>query len=329
VVSRETAFLFNNLLFTAFTFVVLLGTMFPLLAEALRGAKVTVGGPYFNQMSAPIALALIFLAGIGPALPWRRGTWEQARQKFLWPGAAALAGGALCFALGVRHFLTWLTLVVAVLSAGLVLGEITGPAAARRRAHGESWWQSVVRTMTGNHRRYGGYIVHFGVLLAAVGIAVASTYKHEGEWTLARAGEAQTYGRYSMRLDSVWAAQRPHRDEVIAGVTVTKNGRVIEHMTPKLNYYPMSNEPIATPAVYEHAREDFYLVLVAYEQDGSRATIKAIVSPLVGWIWAGGILIGLGVIFGLWPRRRTATDAALASTAGTAGQNLAGAGQAR
>jgi cytochrome c-type biogenesis protein CcmF len=308
VVSRETAFLFNNLLFVAFTFVVLLGTMFPLLAEALRGAKVTVGGPYFNQMSAPIALGIIFLAGIGPALPWRRGTWAQTRQKFLWPGVAALAAGVIAFLLGARHFMTWLTIVAAVFAGGLVLGEFTGPAAARRRAKRESWWAALRGVTTGNRRRYGGYIVHAGVLIAAVGIAVASAYKREAEWTLVRGGPVQQYGPYALQLDSVWAVEEPHRDAVLAGVTAYKNGRVIEHMRPRLNYYPMSNEPIATPAVYEHPREDLYLVLVAYEQDGSRATIKAIVSPLVGWIWVGGILVGLGVLFGLWPRRARAAD---------------------
>ncbi|MBI4502362.1 MAG: heme lyase CcmF/NrfE family subunit [Gemmatimonadetes bacterium] len=319
VVSRETAFLVNNLLFVAFTFVVLLGTMFPLIAEALRGAKVTVGGPYFSRMAAPIALALVFLTGVGPALPWRRGSTDAVRRKFLWPGAVAVLGGAILLIGGMRSLSVWLTMVLAIFAAGLVVGEFIGPARARRSAHHESWPAAILRVATGNRRRYGGYVVHFGVMIAAVGIAVASVYKHEAEWTLSKDGPAQTYGPYELKLDSVWAVQDPNRDGVIAGVTAHKSGRLIKRLAfggsfpwvhrkagliPRLNYYPTMNEPIATPSVYEHPGEDLYLVLVAYERDGSKATIKAIVSPMVGWIWLGGIVIAAGVAFALWPRRR-------------------------
>jgi cytochrome c-type biogenesis protein CcmF len=278
--------------------------MFPLLAEAMRGDKVTVGGPYFNQMSTPIALALVFLTGIGPALPWRRGSSEAVLRKFILPGAVALVAGIVILIAGMRSFSVWLTIVLAVFAAGLVWGEFTGPARARRSAHRESWIASLMHVATGNRRRYGGYIVHVGVLIAAIGIAVASVYKHESEWTLTKHGATQQYGPYGLRLDTVYAVKDPNRDGVIAGVTTFKNGKPLEYLKPRLNYYRTMNEPIATPSVYASAREDLYLVLVAYEQDGSKATIKAIVSPMVGWIWLGGIVIALGVVFALWPRRR-------------------------
>ena len=318
VVSRETAFMFNNLLFIAFTFVVLLGTMFPLLAEAIRGDKVTVGGPYFNQMTVPISVALVFLAGIGPALPWRRGDAGQFSRKLLWPTAAALLVGVTLIAVGVRHFWAWLTVVGAVFAAGSVVGEFSGPAAARRLARPESWPAALWGVMTGNRRRYGGYIAHYGVFVAAIGLAISSAYKHEGEWTLSR-GASQQYGAYTLQLDSVWDVPQcgaraepgpcqPQRASVVAAVTASRNGRLLEHMTPRLNFYPSMNEPIATPAVNERMSEDLYLVLVAYEPDYSRATIKAIVSPMVGWIWVGGVMIAMGVIFGLWPRRKAGPE---------------------
>jgi cytochrome c-type biogenesis protein CcmF len=305
VVSRETAFLINNLLFVAFTFVVLLGTMFPLLAEAMRGDKVTVGGPYFNQMSTPLALGLVFLTGIGPALPWRRGSSEALLRKFALPGVVALLAGVAIVIGGMRSISVWLTIVMAVFAAGLVWGEFTGPAKARRAAHHESWITSILRVATGNRRRYGGYIVHVGVLIAAIGIAVASVYKHESEWTLTKHGAVQQYGSYGLRLDTVYAVKDPNRDGVVAGVSTFRNGKPLEFLKPRLNYYRTMNEPVATPSVYASPREDLYLVLVAYEQDGTKATIKAIVSPMVGWIWIGGIVIALGVVFALWPRRRT------------------------
>ena len=311
--SRETAFLGNNLFFTAFAFTVLLGTMFPLVSEAARGVKVSVGAPYFNQMSVPIALALVFLAGVGPALPWRKGSTELLKRKFLWPGVFAGVTGLIVPFFGATAPLVWLTIVLAALSIGLLAGEVLGPAAVRR-AKGEGPIRAVLGVATGNRRRYGGYIVHLGVLLAAVGIAVSSSYKHEAEWTL-RPGQAGTIGHYAIQFDSVYARAEPQRDAVIASVTAFYKGSAIGTFTPRLNYYRIQREPIATPAVREHAREDLYLVLMAYDQQGAHATLKAIVSPLVVWIWVGGIIMGLGVIFGLWPRGRRPVEGGDAETA--------------
>lgn len=305
--SRETAFLANNLLFTAFAFTVLLGTMFPLVSEAVRGVKVSVGAPYFNQMSVPIALALVFLVGVGPALPWRKGSPGLLARKFLWPGVAAGVVGLIVPFLGAREPLVWLTIVLAAFAIGLLVGEVLEPAAVRR-ARGEGLMSAIVGVATGNRRRYGGYIVHTGVVLAAVGIAVSGSYKKEAEWTL-RPGQAGTMGNYAIQFDSVWAVTEPHRDAVVAGVTAFYKGDLIGQFQPRLNYYRVQREPIATPAVREHAREDLYLVLMAYDQQGAHATLKAIVSPLVAWIWIGGVVMGLGVIFGLWPRGRRPSDA--------------------
>jgi cytochrome c-type biogenesis protein CcmF len=306
--SRETAFLANNLLFAAFAFTVLLGTMFPLVSEAIRDVKVSVGAPYFNQMSVPIALALVFLAGIGPALPWRKGSPGLLGRKFLWPGVAAALVGVIIVPLGVRAPLVWLTITMAAFALGLLVGEVLGPAAIRR-ARGENVFRAVTGVALGNRRRYGGYIVHTGVLLMAVGIAVSTVYRKEAEWTI-RLKQAGTTGNYAIQLDSVWAAAEPHRDAVIAGVTAFYKGSPIGQFYPRLNYYKTQREPIATPAVREHAREDLYLVLMAYDDKGAHATIKAIISPLVGWIWVGGIVMGLGVIFGLWPRGRRPLEGA-------------------
>jgi cytochrome c-type biogenesis protein CcmF len=298
--SRESAFMVNNLLFASFAFVVLLGTMFPLIAEAARGVKVSVGGPYFSQMSVPIALLLIFLAGVGPALPWRKGSLELLRGKFRWPTIAALAAGVILAAAGVRAPLAWLAFVLAVFSAGLLVVEFAAPTSARHRTTGESWVVALWRVCTSNRRRYGGYVVHAGVLVLAVGVASSATFRREQEWTLER-GATEQFGRYRVRLDSVWAVHESNRDGVIAAMTVSVGGRVLTHLNPRLNYYKSAMEPIGTPAVRESLREDIYLVLLAYTADGTHATIKAIASPLVAWIWLGGGIVGLGALFALWP----------------------------
>jgi cytochrome c-type biogenesis protein CcmF len=274
--------------------------MFPLIAEAVRGVKVSVGGPYFNQMSVPVALMLIFLAGVGPALPWRKGSLELLRGKFRWPTVAALATGIALAVAGVRAPLAWLAFVLAVFSVGLLLVEFIGPTNARHRATGESWPVALWRVCASNRRRYGGYVVHLGVLVLAVGVASSATFRREQEWTLG-VGATEPFGRYQVRLDSVWAVHESNRDGVIAATTVSVGDRVLTRLNPRLNYYKSAMEPIGTPAVRESLREDIYLVLMAYTADGKRATIKAIASPLVAWIWLGGGIMGLGALFALWP----------------------------
>jgi cytochrome c-type biogenesis protein CcmF len=316
--SRETAFMINNLLFAAFAFVVLLGTMFPLIAEAVRGVKVSVGGPYFSQMTVPIALLLVFLAGVGPALPWRKGSPELLRGKFRWPTIAALVAGAVLAATGVRAPLAWLTFVLAVFSAGLLVVEFVAPTVARRATTGESWGRALWRVCRSNQRRFGGYVVHAGILVIAVGVAASATFRREQEWYMTR-GAVEPFGRYQVGLDSVWAAHESNRDGVIAATTIYQGGDVLTRLYPRLNYYKSAIEPIGTPAVREHLREDLYLVLMAYTADGSHAMIKAIASPLVGWIWLGGGIVGLGALFALWPGagRSTGRRGAIAAPART------------
>lgn len=296
--SRETAFLLNNLLFVAFTFTVLLGTVYPLVAEAFRGVKVSVGAPYFNQMNVPIALALVFLIGVGPALPWRRGSPDLLGAKFIWPSAVALAAGVILWVVGVRHFMTWLTLVLSVLSVGLIVGEVRRPVAARRRAHAEGWPLALTSVVSKNRRRYGGYLVHLGIVVMAVGIALSSTYRRETEATL-RPGEAVSFSGYVVQLDSVYAGREPQRDFVEAAFNVLEDGVQLAVLRPRLNYYPTSTQPIGTPKVRTRPTEDVYLSLMAYSQDGSTATVNIIVNPAVVWIWIGGGIVALGALFAI------------------------------
>lgn len=296
--SRETAFLLNNLLFVAFTFTVLLGTMYPLVAEAIRGVKVSVGAPYFNQMSVPIAMALIFLIGVGPALPWRRGSPELLRKKFFWPVVASVIGGLVFALAGVRNFMTLFTLMLAVFATGLIVGEFVRPVQARRSAHGEGLVGALGAVLSKNRRRYGGYVVHLGIVVMAVGIALSSTYRHETEVTL-RPGAATMFQGYTLQLDSLYAGREPHRDFVEAKLLVGKGENLGTVMRPRLNYYPMSDQPIGAPSVRSRLNEDFYLSLAAYAQNGSSATVAVIVNPAVIWIWIGGGIAVLGALFAI------------------------------
>jgi cytochrome c-type biogenesis protein CcmF len=299
VVARESVFLLNNLVLSAFAFIVLLGTMYPLVIEAARGAKVSVGAPYFDQMAAPLALALVFLMGVGPALPWRAGSTALLARALRWPVAAAIAVGAALAFRGVREPYTWLTFVFATAAFGVLIAEVVTPALARRRTHGVSLPRALRDVALGNRRRYGGYLAHAGVLLVAVGVAGSTTFRHDGEWTM-QTGALQRFGDYRLRVDSVWAVKESNRDGVIAAMTIFHGTSAVGYRAyPRLNYYHNANEAIAKPAIETRVDEDLYLVLLAYTTDGRSTTLRAIVSPLVSWIWAGGILMGLGVVFGL------------------------------
>jgi cytochrome c-type biogenesis protein CcmF len=149
-----------------------------------------------------------------------------------------------------------------------------------------------------NRRRYGGYVVHLGIVVMAVGIALSSTYRHEQETTLA-VGEATTFSGYDIRLDSLYAGREPQRDFVEAAFSIGSGGERLAVMRPRLNYYPMSDQPIGTPRVRTRPTEDLYLSLSAYARDGSTATVNVIVNPMVVWIWFGGGVVALGALFAI------------------------------
>ncbi len=300
--SRETAFLVNNLLLAAFTFTVLLGTLFPLVAEAFRGVKVSVGGPFFNRMTFPIAVTLLFLIGVGPALPWRRPKDGLAR-RFLVPAAAGLLSGAAGVLAGARN--PYAILAFTFAGFGLVsnLIEFAVAGAARRRIHGEAFVPATVRAVVANRRRFGGYVAHIGLILAAVGIAASSEFRQDREVTL-KVGESLTIADYTVQLDRIWAQDEPQRFAVASTLQVSRGGKVLGQLEPRLNFYRTSDQPVATPAVRSRPDGDLYLTLMSFERDGSAATLRAVVEPLVGWIWLGGLIVGLGAVISGWPPRK-------------------------
>jgi cytochrome c-type biogenesis protein CcmF len=303
VVSRDTLFLVNNLLLSVFTFTVLLGTMFPLVAEAVRGVRVSVGAPFFNRMTVPLCVALIFLMGVGPLLPWGRAALSEVRRRLLAPSVALLLALALSAALRVPSLYAALLFgfgAFALVSNGqeFVLGAHT-----RMRAHGEGALLALHRLTRGNRHRYGGYFAHLGVVVFAVGIAASSVYRAETEETL-RPGETMSYSGYQLRLEGIWMEEQPQRVVVGADVALSRSGRELGLMHPRLNFYGGREEPVPTPAVRTRL-EDVYLNLRAFEGDGSSATLMVLVEPLVVWIWVGTLIVLIGAGFALWPAGRS------------------------
>jgi cytochrome c-type biogenesis protein CcmF len=300
--SRETVFLLNNLLLTVFMFTVLIGTLFPLVAEAVRGVKVSVGGPFYNRMTLPIICALLFLMGVGPALPWKRGDKETLKKKVRPAAAVGFVLAAVAVAFGGRDIYGILAFAFAGFAGTLNVGEYVEGMRARMKAHGESAFGALFALIGANRRRYGGYIAHLGILVVAVGVAASSTFRSETEATL-KVGESMPVGKGTARLKEVWGRQEPQREVIGATMELLVDGVTKAELSPRMNFYPTSQQPIPTPDVRSTPLGDTYMNLMSFESGGKSATIKVINEPLVPWIWAGGGIIVLGALVAGWPTR--------------------------
>ncbi len=313
--SRETVFLLNNLFLTAVMLTVLVGTLYPLVAEAVRGVKVSVGEPFFNRMAVPAMVALIFLMGVGPSLPWGSTDWADARKRLFPPTIAAVILGAIAVFAGAREIYAILAFAFVGYAAMGNLREYWIGMRARHHAHGEGWGTALVRLIRGNRRRYGGYVAHIGALFVALGIAASSTFRSEREATLLP-GETLTVAGHTVRLKNVWGREEPQRSVIGATLDVLgKDSRVVGTIQPRMNYYRVSDQPVPTPDVRSGLRGDLYANLMAFEPNGANATVKVIVEPLVPWIWFGGFVMVVGAVIGMFHggRRSRATPAPAAS----------------
>jgi cytochrome c-type biogenesis protein CcmF len=302
VVAREGAFLLNNLLLVTIMFTVLVGTLFPIVAEAVRGVKVSVGEPYYNRMSVPIFLALLLLMGIGPALPWGRAGSDVLRRALLLPLPAGAAALALVYLLGGR---SWSVLLTAFL-AGYALW-VTGDQALRparaRTAKGERLDAALRVSLLRSPRRLGAYVVHFGVIVTFAAVAISSNYQSSHEATL-RPGDAMAAGDYELRFTDTRVEQLPHMVAQKAAIEVARRGTSLGELEPSINHYPTQREPLGTPAVRTTMTHDLYLTLMNVGNDGSIG-LRAIVTPAVVWIWIGVLVMVVGTVLCLVPPRRS------------------------
>ncbi len=326
--SRETVFLFNNLFLTGFTFVVILGTLFPLVAEAFQGVKVTVGAPFFNKMTIPICVALLFLMGVGPSLPWKSASREHLRHAFIAPGVVTVAILALCVVFGMRDLYAIGAFAFAGFALTCNVREYLLGAQARRRAHGEALPVALVRLVGANRRRYGGYLAHLGIITVAVGITASSAFRFEREATLAPGETMAIKGDLSVRFNTLWGKEEPQREVVGADVEILRGATVVGTLDPRMNFYRSQEQPVPTPAVRSRPTGDVYINLMAFTQDGKSATLRVIVEPLVPWIWIGGLIVALGAVVSAWPTTRRparVVDRARARSFGGSEPSLAGA----
>jgi cytochrome c-type biogenesis protein CcmF len=292
--SREGAFLANNLLFAAFAFVVLLGTVFPLVVQALNGSSITVGGPFFDTMTMPIVLCLLFLMAVAPVLPWRRASVELLRHRLVWPAAGAAAVLVACVAAGLHGL--W-PLVVFTLAAFAGCSALRQLILLVRR----SGWGGVPG------RSGGGMVVHLGVVLVAVAFAASQAYEQQAQLAL-RVGKPVAYQGHTLVLRGTRTVSAPGSTSLVA--TVELDGH---DYYPAVKQFDLSNEAVPSPAVRSTPTGDVYLALASVpSRPGEPLALSVYLRPLVIWLWVGGMVIVVGGVLSLAPlaRRRSATGLA-------------------
>ncbi|HXF83660.1 MAG TPA: heme lyase CcmF/NrfE family subunit [bacterium] len=300
LISRESSFLFNNLILVGAAFSVFLGTVFPILSEGVRGVKISVGPPFFNQVNVPIGLALLFLMGVCPLLAWRKASAHNLRRSFLLPAAAGAAGAIVLVARGLTHPAAVGAFALCVFVAAAI-GQDFHRAAMVRRRHGEPYARAALMLIARNHRRYGGYIVHLGIVLLFLGMA-GGAFSTERE-ALLRPGERLTIGRYTLRYEG--ASTYPTASALVTAATLTvfNDTHRLAVLTPQRNIHRThEDQPMTEVAIRSTLREDLYVILAGLGEDGA-ANLRVIINPLMMWMWIGSIVLTVGTMIAFWPER--------------------------
>ena len=311
MISRESSFLFNNLLFVVACFTVLWGTWFPKISELVQGNKVTVGAPFYNNVAVPVALLLLLLTAVGPLLAWRRTSFESLKRNFKWPAAGALAIGVLMMILGVRpwkdvaYFYSLMAAMLAALVTFTVISEFVRGGQVIQRHTGFSLPGSMLHLYHRNTRRYGGYIVHFGVAVVIIGI-LGTPFNRDAEKEMGF-GDKINIGPYTLVCQSYTQDDNPNYSNEWAIINVFKGNEQLTTMYPERRLYKASSQPQTIPRIYPTFKQDLFLVsdlYVVYEgrnDETGRPIIKAHLNPMVPWIWTGLIIMIFGTITCLIP----------------------------
>ena len=301
LVSRESSFLFNNLLLLAACFSVLWGTLFPVITEAVTKTKISVGQPFFNKVNIPIGLLLLLLTGVGPLFAWRKTSLDSLRKNFLTPGIIALAVGAVLFVLGVRAFYVQVSLILCVFVAITIFMEFYRGARVIAHKSGQSLVGAAITLTQRNTRRYGGYVVHFGMVLIFVGITgTAFNLEHEQEMA---PGDRMTLGNFSLQMRDMTESDNPNYGSQKAVMVLYKGDKQLGVMEPERRIYKASRQPTTEVAIRPRLSEDVYVVFEGMSDDQRHVVISAHVNPLVNWIWVGGAILVFGTLVCLVPSK--------------------------
>jgi cytochrome c-type biogenesis protein CcmF len=313
--SREAAFLVNNLLFLTIAFVTLWGVIYPLISDIFQGEIITVGAPFYNQVNGPLFLLLIFLMGVAPFIPWQHASWLNLYRALMMPVVSAIAVAVILVLAGVTK--PWAVIafgLCALVVAGILREWVRG--ALSRHKRGESYPVAFARLIAGNRPRYGGYVAHLAIVLLALGIAGSSFYEVQRDIVLSP-GESADVGDYTIKYVGANALERADRTEARAEVQVFREDNFLGSYYPQRDFYPAFNMASTKAAIRSTPIEDLYIIPGEFLEDG-RAIFRVHINPLVMWIWIAGPLLFLGVIVALWPQKEVATAYARRPSGGTA-----------
>ena len=301
VVSRESSFLFNNVVLLASCFAVLWGTLFPVISEYFTGNKITVGAPFFNKVNVPIGLFLLFLTGVGPLFAWRRTSPESLRRNFQWPALAALLCAAALLVAGMRHFYALVCFSLCAFVTLTVAMEFYKGGRVIQRKLGGALLAAMIELTRRNTRRYGGYLVHMAIVLMFVGFAGAAfNVVHQQELAV---GESVEVGGYEFKLQNVSEMDNPNYSRFVAAVDLSKDGEFLETMMPERRFYHASRQPTSRVDVRHRLQGDVYLVYAGQSQDGAKPILQVYINPLVNWIWIGALVLVFGTLVALIPNK--------------------------
>lgn len=302
LVSRESSFLLNNLLLVGAAFAVFWGTMFPVISEAVRGQKVTVNAPFFNQVVGPIFLAIVVLMGICPLIGWRRASTENLLRNFRLPVAAAAVAAVLAVVFGGLQVVA----ILGLAASGFVIGtlglEFYRGARAKSRLLGKNTVLSLPLLVWGNKPRYGGYLVHLGIILMAIGVIGSTVFKLEKDVSLTPGQEA-TIGSYRIVYDGLSSSTEGRKEVVAASITAYAGRQLLGTLTPSKEFYKGFENPNTEVSISSGLTEDLYLILLSWDAQ-QKVGLKLVVNPLVSWLWVGGYVLMLGALIAFWPDSR-------------------------
>ncbi len=300
--SRESAFLLNNWILLALLFAVLWGTMFPVLSEAFTGDRITVGAPFFNQVSVPMGLVLLFLTGAGPLFAWRRTSTEGLRRNFTVPVVTTLVCAGVLLVVGLRDLYAIMSLSLCGFVVGSVVLEFYRGIGARRRTMGEGTMLALFRLLAKNRRRYGGYLVHLSIILLFVGFTgQALTIERE---LVLRRGESAQIGNYTVTFDALAFGEDANKSVAAAAVSLQHDGTRLATMIPERHFYKTAEQNTTEVSIYSRWLEDFYVIMVGIGADNQSAKFHIYINPLVNCVWWGSALLVFSSLWTMWPNAR-------------------------
>jgi cytochrome c-type biogenesis protein CcmF len=300
--SREAAFLGNNWLFMGIAFATLWGTFFPMFSELLMGERISVAAPFFNRVTGPLFILLFILMGAGPLLGWRRTSREAMIKQFTWPVIVAVVMGVIA-SFTTNNIFPIIGLAVCAFVTGTIVQEYVRGVIARHITNGENPLVATGNLLRRNGRRYGGYIVHLGIVMIGVAVVGNEFYQHNTNVTLAR-GESVSLAGYELVYTGLESERRANRVEIGARMNIysEETGRQVGTMLPQRNLYDKTPDmPVSEVGLRMTLVEDVYVVLNGWDQNGATATFSVYVNPLTAWMWIGGIVVVLGTLLAMWP----------------------------